>query len=128
MTTITELQAEIKAWADGVFPERTAHGALCKLMLEELPELSLNPHSAAEFADAVILLLDIATLNGIDIEQAVRDKMALNRKRTWAIDHDTGLMHHINAEQDGHRVEARHLARRAMIKESSDADSDTQTG
>jgi len=111
VSTITELQKEISDWADTVFPERTAHGALVKLMTEEIPELCLCPDSAGEFADCVVLLFDIATLNGIDIATAVRDKMAINRQRTWAIDHSTGLMRHV----DGHGpAMARHLAKRGL--------------
>lgn len=95
-TVLEELQAEIATWADAVFPDRTAHGALTKLMLHEIPELItsklLDP---TEYADIVILVLDIAHLNGIDISSAVREKMAINRARTWKIDPDTGLMSHV---------------------------------
>lgn len=92
--SVEDLQHEIKTWADSVFPGRTAHGALCKLMLEEIPEFALAPHDPGEYADLVILILDIATLNGIDVATAVEAKMEKNRKRTWRLDQDTGLMHH----------------------------------
>ena len=102
-TVLEELQQEIAAWADAVFPDRTAHGALTKLMLHEIPELItsklLDP---TEYADIVILVLDIAHLNGIDISSAVRDKMAINRARTWKIDPATGLMSHIPESKWGY--------------------------
>jgi len=94
MPSITDLQANIKAWADSVFPHRTAHGALCKLVLEEIPEFCLDTKSEDEYADLLILLLDVATLNGIDVEGAVTRKMAKNRKRTWVINKETGMMRH----------------------------------
>lgn len=94
MSTIRELQAEIAAWADEVFPARTAHGALCKLMLEEIPEFALDTTSEGEYADLVILILDIATLNGIDVMDAVQRKMQINRARKWSIDEARGIMKH----------------------------------
>lgn len=100
MSGVRELQAEIKEWADSVFPDRTAYGALCKLMLEEIPEFALAVNDPGEYADIVILVLDIATLNGIDVESAVRDKMRKNRARTWAIDGATGMMKHTNRDHD----------------------------
>lgn len=68
-------------------------------MLHEIPELItsklLDP---TEYADIVILVLDIAHLNGIDISCAVREKMAINRARSWKIDVGTGLMSHVKEE------------------------------
>ncbi len=93
--TISQLQKEIKDWADEVFPNRTAHSALTKLMLEEIPEFSLAQHEPGEYADLVILLFDIASLNDIDIAKAVSDKMTINRNRDWEVNPGTGIMHHI---------------------------------
>lgn len=95
-TGIAELQEEISSWADGVFPDRTAEDAIRKLMWEELPELMLSgAKDPKEFADVVILVLDIAHLQGIDVASAIRDKMLINRARKWAIDPKTGLMNHV---------------------------------
>ena len=94
MTSLRGLQKEIAAWADSLIPERTAQNAIAKLMLEEIPELLLNPSDELEYADVVILVLDIAHLQGINIEQAVMKKMAINRGREWAVDPATGLMKH----------------------------------
>ncbi len=82
-------------WADEVFPDRTITNAIQKMALEELPEYLMNQSSAEELADIGILLYDIANLAGIDLELAIRQKMAVNMKRTWAIDSKTGLMKHI---------------------------------
>lgn len=95
-SVLEELQAEIAAWADVVFPNRTAHGSLTKLMLEEIPELiSSKLLSPTEYADVVILVLDIAYLKGINVGAAVREKMKINRERKWKINPETGLMNHV---------------------------------
>lgn len=97
--TIRKLQSEIAEWADSVFPDRTAHHAICKLMLEEIPELmTSNCTDPLEFADVVILILDIAHLQGIDVEKAVRKKMGINRNRKW-VTTDNGIMQHEDSEK-----------------------------
>lgn len=98
--SISCIQAEISGWADAVFPERTPHNALCKLMLEEIPEFALSQDDPEEYADLVILVLDIATLRGIDVGAAVRAKMEKNRSRVWAVD-ENGIMKHVKVEDHG---------------------------
>jgi len=60
---VRDLQDRIMWWANKVFPDRTAHGALSKLVLEEIPEL-LNGglDDPLEYADVLILILDVASL------------------------------------------------------------------
>lgn len=93
---IKALQQRIATWADRVFPDRTASDALHKLIMEEIPEL-LNgglddPH---EYADVLILVLDVAFLRGIDAVQAAHGKMSINEKRRWQRDPHSGLLKHI---------------------------------
>ena len=38
---------------------------------------------AGELADIALYLLQIASIAGIDLEQAILDKLELNYKRTW---------------------------------------------
>lgn len=92
---IREAQAAITAWANENFPKRTAHSALVKLVLEEVPELLQSLDSPLEYADCLVLLFDIASLRGIDISQALAEKMAINQSRQWHFDDATGLAHHI---------------------------------
>ncbi|AUG85482.1 hypothetical protein SHab15497_00040 [Acinetobacter phage SH-Ab 15497] len=93
---IQQLQQMISEWADQVYPDRTVENALTKMMLHEIPELlhgkAMDP---AEFADVAILLFDVAHLQGIDIAQAMREKMEINQARDWKIDPATGLMSHV---------------------------------
>lgn len=64
-------------------------------MIDELPELlhgGLN--DPMEYADVLILVLDIAYLNGIDAVQAAHKKMDINEKRKWAVK-PNGLLQHV---------------------------------
>ena len=49
-----------------------------------------------ELADVAILVLDLFYLQEIDLAQAVKDKMLINRQRTWRIA-DNGAMQHRKA-------------------------------
>lgn len=94
--TITESQRMIAKWADVVYPDRTAEHALTKMMLHEIPELlQSGVDDPLEFADVAILLFDIAHLKGIDIGEAIEQKMMINRDRMWAVDPKTGVMSHV---------------------------------
>ena len=92
MSDLTELTREVVDWADNAIPERTAASALIK-MFEEIGELTKDLRSPGEYADVMIMLLDLAHMHEVDIGQAVRDKMAVNRSRTWAIT-ETGTYQH----------------------------------
>lgn len=112
---IEVLRRQICAWADECFPDRTLAECFAKLTLDELPEVWRNPTDPEEYADVLVLVLDMATLairehntrnaaqiaagtmkplTMYDIAQAVRDKMKVNRERKWHIDPITGLRQH----------------------------------
>lgn len=42
---------------------------------------------AGELADAALYLLQLASVSGIDLEQAILQKLDLNASRTWDTDH-----------------------------------------
>ncbi len=42
---------------------------------------------AGELADVGLYLLQLAYVTGIDLEQAIHDKLAVNYKRSWAKDY-----------------------------------------
>lgn len=92
--TLKGFQQEVTRWADRVFPMRTPDEILRKMIIEvtELVEDRVTPD---EYADVLILVLDLASQHGIDIEQAVLEKMAVNERRKWARDPVTGTMQHI---------------------------------
>lgn len=84
----------IVEWADSVFPDRTITNAIQKMVLEEIPEYLMKQDDPMELADLGILLYDIANLAGVDLDKAIREKMAINQQRSWAVDSNTGLMKH----------------------------------
>lgn len=84
----------VTEWADEVFPERTIINAISKMVLEEIPEYLRQQDDPMELADLGILLYDIAHLAGVDLEDAIREKMKINFKRSWSIDPNTGLLNH----------------------------------
>jgi NTP pyrophosphatase (non-canonical NTP hydrolase) len=47
-------------------------------------ETSQNPDElSGELADVALYLLQLASLTGIDLEQAILQKLAINYQRTW---------------------------------------------
>lgn len=98
--SLKALQREVSEWADSVYPNRSFEATVGKFH-EEIAELQQSGHAdPSEYADVLILALDLATLCGIDIEKAVRDKIEINYRRRWAIDPETGLMSHLKGKHD----------------------------
>lgn len=97
--TVEELQSEIRAWADLVFPDRTMGEMLVKLR-EEVEELDgsgcVDPR---EYADIAILTLDMASVAQVNLAKAVKDKMEINRRREWERK-ENGTMQHIPAKKE----------------------------
>lgn len=91
---IRQLQDRITKWADTNFPNRTTADILLKLY-EEVGEYARDPKSALEFGDVLILLLDVAHKNGIDVHKAVEEKMDINESRQWRVDENTRIMRHV---------------------------------
>ncbi len=89
---IDTLQARIHSWANETFPDREFKTTMAKLVLEEIPEWVQAPDDAMEFADLIILIFDLASMQGINIKDAVLKKMAINEGRTWEKD-KTGLFY-----------------------------------
>lgn len=97
MMSIDALAQEVFEWADFTFPERTL-GSMALKLYEEIGEMLRDPHDHSEFADVMILLLDHAKIYGIDIEVAVRDKLAVNTARAWQIN-ENGAMSHVRTNK-----------------------------
>jgi NTP pyrophosphatase (non-canonical NTP hydrolase) len=91
---IRQLQDRITRWADANFPERTTADVLLKLY-EEVGEYARDPKSALELGDVMILLLDVAHINGIDVHAAIEAKMEVNEARQWRVDENTRIMRHV---------------------------------
>ena len=93
---IRQLQDRITKWADTNFPARTTADILLKLY-EEVGEYARDPKSALELGDVMILLLDVAHVNGIDVHAAIEAKMEINEGRSWQVDENTRIMRHVPA-------------------------------
>jgi len=87
-------QQAVTRWANKQFPDRTVHGTICKLCLEEIPEFLLNRQEPLEYADLVILILDIAGQLKLSVADALREKMEINHQRTWIQDPESGFYKH----------------------------------
>lgn len=76
-------------------PCRTPLSTVSKL-LEELGELIASDRmkDPQELADVAILVLDLFTLQGIDMADAVRTKMEINQTRQWVVS-DNGAARHV---------------------------------
>lgn len=97
MMSIDGLAQDVFDWADFTFPHRTL-GSMALKLYEEIGEMLKDPHDHSEFADVMILLLDHAKIYEIDIEVAIRDKLAINGSRTWEIN-ENGVMSHVRTNK-----------------------------
>lgn len=90
---INVLAQFVKEWADETFPNRTDASMYLKLY-GEIGEMVDSNGRSDEIADVFIMLLDYAARKGINIEYAVRWKMAINKNRKWKIDAN-GVARHV---------------------------------
>lgn len=99
-----ETQQTITQWAADTFGPCTAARAVAR-MLEEIEELRKLDQAAwptetyvnklkDECADVIITMSRAASLYQFDLQQAVDDKMTVNRMREWALKQD-GTGYHI---------------------------------
>lgn len=81
-----------KGWyAEGSSRPQTPRNLAASLAIEaaevlehfQWGEQASTPELAAELADVALYLLQLASVSGIDLEQAVVDKLRLNYTRTW---------------------------------------------
>lgn len=82
---IDELADEVYRWADKRFPDRDSSQCWEKLK-EEVDELFKAPTDGREYADVFILLLDLAAMNGIDLETVILTKLEINKMSDWIKD------------------------------------------
>lgn len=82
ITPIDSLAEAVHEQANALFPNRTDQSMYLK-MYEEMAEVISSDGDPLEVADVFIMILDYAKRKGIDIESAVREKMAINWNRGW---------------------------------------------
>lgn len=94
MSSVNDMAIAVHKWADSVFPNRSAPATFIKLF-EEVGEIIKSPSSGSEYADALILLLDLAVMHGVcDLEGEIERKMMVNKNRIWEKS-PTGTYHHL---------------------------------
>lgn len=99
---LRDVQDEIHRWAGEQFPHRTDHHAIYKLVVEEIPELMMHKKEKGmqdiglELADCFILLMDLASMWGVELDDAIYEKMQINYARQWNMD-ENGIMQHVEA-------------------------------
>lgn len=86
---IRHLEREVKELEDAAI----AHAVLSK---RGLPGAIKAEHELkSELADIVILAVAIADLVPIDLNQAVKDKMVINKARKWKAPDADGVVEHV---------------------------------
>lgn len=68
--------------------------SMFRKLTEEIQELSQELSSPMEIADCVMLLMDMAYLNKIDLESAIIQKLNINRERKWSEPDKNGVVRH----------------------------------
>lgn len=96
-SSLPPMTNEVVGWVSEIFPDRHPMHTTIK-MVEEVSELmdavfTGGRNVGEECADVLILLLDIAHLTGVDLQEEFKNKMAINRSRKWvkrngALKHD----------------------------------------
>ena len=93
-SSVDELQSEITEWADSTFPYRKPHQAWVKLF-GEIGEVIDNPTDPSEWADVLIMLLDLAAMHEVtSLDVAVKMKLDVLRGRTWSVN-ASGVFQHV---------------------------------
>jgi len=93
---IEMLQEDIVQWLDREHPERKEQAVWAKLF-EELAEVMVDPTDIGEWADIIIVQLDLANRYGHymdDILMVARQKLEINKGRKWEINKH-GVMKHV---------------------------------
>lgn len=88
---------EAHAWARATFPTETTEGVV-KHLQKEVGELAKEPGDPGEIADVLILLARLADRHGIDLAEAVRDKLAILRTREWGEPDADGVVEHVRGD------------------------------
>lgn len=93
---IDTLASQIEQQANCLFPNRTDTSMFLKIYHEtsELIDANTPAKKADELADLLIMLLDYGSRQGIQIEQAILKKMAINDARKWTTN-EHGVNQHV---------------------------------
>ena len=91
--SVDELASVVRAQADVLFPNRTDASMFLKLY-SEIGEMVESGGAADECADVAIMFLDFVSRKGVNLEEAIHNKMAINGRRLWKEDNN-GVFRHV---------------------------------
>ena len=92
--TPEELGSIVMEWADETFGVDRDENSTWKKLFEELGEVIRNPDDPAEWADVMILMLDLAARHSVKLTPAILAKMEVLRGRVWET--RNGVFSHVN--------------------------------
>lgn len=95
--TLESVLADVTAWQRETFKQATLY-SITEHLRREAEELAASPTSESEIADVLILLNAAAAMQGIDLADVVRQKMLVNRARTWQQPDAAGVVEHVRDE------------------------------
>lgn len=93
VSELTPFQSEVNDWQLKTFPTSSVNSKIAH-MRKEIEELAEHPTDASEMADIFILLLGVASKQGVDLLDAARAKMEINKKREWGTPDENGVVLH----------------------------------
>lgn len=103
--------AEFLPWALATFPDSTPKSCAAHLR-KEAEELLANPLDRGEVADVLFLAVDLCQRAGVKPAEAMREKLAELRTRTWGEPDAHGVVEHVREHEPAHerreRASARH--------------------
>lgn len=92
--SLDDLASECMEFGHRTFPQST-HASRVEHLRREAVELCNNPDDLHECADIFILLSQLAG-GGIPLARAVREKMEINKKRTWGKPDALGVVEYVD--------------------------------
>ena len=98
--TLSQLQKDIGEWSDKTFGEGDRFRGTSSHLREEVEELIESNGNLDEFADCLMLLLDLGRMRGFntcDLMSATALKLEINKERKWGKPQPCGKVNHIRA-------------------------------
>lgn len=95
--TLDDRQDEIGRWGDRTFGQSTPASVLAHLRreMQELADETDPERRRLECADVLMLMLHLAHKEGWSLEDALREKFAINQRRQWGTPDADGVVEHI---------------------------------
>ncbi len=100
--TLAQIAIRQREWSSMMFGDDPRLEATLTHIEEELEEIRNAPTDPEEYADVILLVLDLAWRQGIqahEIENAVVSKQLANRSRTWHVGGDSEPIRHVKETQ-----------------------------